>query len=127
MIDTDDLLYRVDRNFLGPTGHTLPFRIRYTALGIGAAIFAAILVLEIVVLHLDFAFTVVALALAVAIVATSRITRYVDADRPLRSVIRAAYNDLTAPRGATSMPTVALVMPEEALRDRNRDTARSRR
>ncbi|RZK72882.1 MAG: hypothetical protein EOP28_06200 [Rhodococcus sp. (in: high G+C Gram-positive bacteria)] len=37
MIDNDDLLHRVDQHYLGPTGFTLPVRIRYAALGLGAA------------------------------------------------------------------------------------------
>ncbi|GAA2100445.1 hypothetical protein GCM10009801_72970 [Streptomyces albiaxialis] len=44
---TDDEIYAVDDTFLGPPGQTFPFAVRYRAYGIGAAIFAVILALEI--------------------------------------------------------------------------------
>ncbi|UNZ22298.1 hypothetical protein [Streptomyces sp. 891-h] len=44
---TDDEIYSVDDTFLGPPGQTLPWAVRYRAYGIGSAIFALILGLEL--------------------------------------------------------------------------------
>ncbi|MBC7299806.1 hypothetical protein [Nocardia salmonicida] len=128
MIENDDLLYRVDRNWLGPTGHALPFRIRYTAIGVGLSVFVTTLFIEMSVLHLTFGFQPVAIAMAVTVLVTSRATKYVNADRPLRSIIRAAWNDLTAPRPPKQSQTVSVSLPSPAQQPRrSRRTERASR
>lgn len=98
MITTDDALARVDRHFLGPPGKTMPFRPSYTAIYTGAAVFFTIFVVARALLHVPLGFQPLAIMLAATVVITSRITRYVTPDRPLRSVVKAAWNDLNAPR-----------------------------
>ncbi|MBF6422356.1 hypothetical protein IU436_27345 [Nocardia farcinica] len=114
MIETDDLLYRVDRHFLGPTGHTLPVRLRYTAIGVGTAVFTTALFVQLAMLHMPFGLTPIVFAFLATTIVTTRVTRYVNADRPLRSVLRAAWNDVNSPRPPKPHQTVTVVLPERA-------------
>ncbi|QXU56346.1 hypothetical protein NXT08_23645 (plasmid) [Rhodococcus pyridinivorans] len=98
MIDNDDMLHRVDRHYLGPTGFTLPFRVRYGAVGIGFVIPVAIFIIARAIVHVPINFQSIVIILALGVVLTSKVTKYVNADRPLRSVLKAAWNDLNAPR-----------------------------
>ncbi len=99
MIDNDDMLHRVDRHYLGPTGFTLPVRLRYGgAVGLGTVITATVFVVARAIVHVPLGFQSLVLIVGIGVVITARVTKYVNADRPLRSVITAAWNDLTAPR-----------------------------
>ena len=111
MIDNDDLLHRVDRHYLGPTGLTLPFRLRYAAVGLGAVITAAVFVIARAIVHMPLGFQSLVLIVGIGVVITARVTKYVNADRPLRSVITAAWNDLNAPRPPQAGQTVVLAIP----------------
>ncbi|EME19368.1 hypothetical protein [Rhodococcus triatomae] len=111
MIDNDDLLHRVDRHFLGPTGWTFPFRIRYAAIGLGVAIFVTVFIVGRALVHVPLGFRSLAVMLVIAVVLTSKVTKYVNADRPVRSVLRAAWNDLNAPRPPKPGQTVVLRIP----------------
>ena len=97
MIDSDDLLHRVDQHYLGPTGFTLPVRIRYAALGLGAAFMVTVFVVARAVVHVPLGFKSLVVMIVITIALTARVTKFVNADRPVRSVIRAAWNDLNAP------------------------------
>lgn len=108
MIDNDDLLHRYDRHFLGPTGYTLPFRLRYASIGLGAGLFCVVFFIARAVVHVPLEFKSLAVMMAVTIVLTSKVTKVVNADRPIRSVIRAAWNDLNAPRPPKPGQTVVL-------------------
>lgn len=108
MIDNDDLLYRVDQHYLGPTGFTLPFRIRYSALGLGAALMVIVFVIARGVVHIPLGFNSLIVMIGIVFVLTSKVTKVVNADRPVRSVIRAAWNDLNAPRPPKPGQTVTL-------------------
>lgn len=108
MIDNDDLLHRYDRHFLGPTGYTLPFRLRYASIGLGAGLFCVVFFIARAVVHVPLGFKSLAVMMAVTIVLTSKVTKVVNADRPIRSVIRAAWNDLNAPRPPKPGQTVVL-------------------
>ncbi|KOS57565.1 hypothetical protein [Rhodococcus rhodochrous] len=111
MIDTDDLLYRVDSHYLGPTGKTMPIRIRYTAAGLGVALFAAVFVTARAIVHAPLSFKSLVVMVALTVVLTSKITRHVGPDRPVRSVLRAAWNDLTAPRPPKPGHAVTVPLP----------------
>ena len=111
MIDNDDMLHRVDRHYLGPTGFTLPFRLRYGAVGLGTVITAAVFVVARAIVHVPLGFQSLVLIVAIGVVITARVTKYVNADRPLRSVATAAWNDLIAPRPPKPGQTVVLRIP----------------
>lgn len=108
MIDNDDMLHRVDRTYLGPTGATLPVRIRYSALGIGTGLLIIVFVIARGIVHVPLGFKSLVVILALTVVITGRVTKFVTADRPVRSVIRAAWNDLIAPRPPKPGQTVVL-------------------
>ncbi|MCD2114382.1 hypothetical protein LQ384_25055 [Rhodococcus rhodochrous] len=111
MIENDDMLHRVDRHYLGPTGFTLPFRVRYGAVGIGFVIPVAIFIIARAIVHVPINFQSIVIILALGVVLTSKVTKYVNADRPLRSVLKAAWNDLNAPRPPKVGQTVVLRIP----------------
>ena len=111
MIDNDDLLHRVDQHYLGPTGFTLPIRIRYAALGLGAAFMVTVFVVARAVVHVPLGFKSLVVMVVITVVLTARVTKFVNADRPVRSVIRAAWNDLDAPRPPKPGQTVVLRIP----------------
>jgi len=111
VIDNDDMLHRVDRHYLGPTGFTLPFRVRYGAVGIGFVIPVAIFIIARAIVHVPINFQSIVIILALGVVLTSKVTKYVNADRPLRSVVKAAWNDLNAPRPPKVGQTVVLRIP----------------
>ncbi|MFF2110612.1 hypothetical protein [Rhodococcus koreensis] len=111
MIDNDDLLHRVDQHYLGPTGFTLPVRIRYAALGLGAAFMATIFVIARGIVHVPLGFKSLVVMVVITVVLTARVTKFVNADRPVRSVVRAAWNDLNAPRPPKPGQTVVLRLP----------------
>lgn len=111
MIENDDMLHRVDRHYLGPTGFTLPFRLRYAAVGLGALITATVFVLARAVVQVPLGFQSLVVIVGIGVVITARVTKYVNADRSVRSVIRAAWNDLTAPRPPKAGQTVVFTIP----------------
>ncbi|ANS32165.1 hypothetical protein R1CP_37830 (plasmid) [Rhodococcus opacus] len=112
MINNDDLLYRVDRHYLGPTGYALPVRIRYTAGLVGAAVFAAVFLISRAILHVPLGFKPLLVMVLVTVWATTRISKYVTPDQPLRSVLKAAANDLSAPRPPKPGVTVSVTLPD---------------
>ncbi|WP_064076066.1 hypothetical protein [Prescottella equi] len=111
MIDNDDMLHRVDRHYLGPTGFTLPFRIRYAALGLGALLLVTVFVVARGVVHVPLGFKSIVVMVIVTVAITVRVTKVVNADRPIRSVLKAAWNDLNAPRPPKPGQTVVLRIP----------------
>lgn len=111
MIETDDLIYRVDNHYLGPTGKTFPVPIRYSAVGVGVGTFFVVFLIARAVLHLSLSYGTFLIMVVVTVAITSRITKYINPDRPLRSVVKAAYNDLTSPRPPKSGQTVHIVFP----------------
>jgi hypothetical protein len=111
VIDNDDLLHRVDQHYLGPTGFTLPVRIRYAALGLGSAFLVTVFVIARAVVHVPLGFKSLVVMIVITVALTARVTKFVNADRPVRSVIRAAWNDLIAPRPPKPGQTVVLRIP----------------
>lgn len=111
MIDNDDMLHRVDRHYLGPTGLTFPFRLRYASLGLGVALFVVVFVTARAIVHVPLGFKSLVVMVIITVVLTARVTKFVNADRPVRSVIKAAWNDLNAPRPPKPGQTVVLRLP----------------
>jgi len=125
VIDNDDMLHRVDRHYLGPTGFTLPVRLRYGAVGLGAVITVAVFVVARAIVHVPLGFQSLVLIVGIGVVITAKVTKYVNADRPLRSVITAAWNDLIAPRPPKPGQTVVLHIPATFRTSRRTDIATS--
>ncbi|WP_052056718.1 hypothetical protein [Rhodococcoides fascians] len=125
MIDNDDMLHRVDRTYLGPTGFTFPVRLRYAAIGLGGSILVTVFVIARGIVHVPLGFKSLVVILALTVVATARITKYVNADRPVRSIFRAAWNDLVAPRPPKPGQTVVLRVSHIARATRGASTSTS--
>lgn len=122
MIDNDDLLHRVDRHYLGPTGFTFPFRIRYAALGLGALLLVTVFVVARGIVHVPLGFKSLVVMVIITVAITARVTKVVNADRPIRSVLRAAWNDLNAPRPPKPGQTVVLRIPAAIRAQRSAPT-----
>ncbi|MFE5790565.1 hypothetical protein [Rhodococcus erythropolis] len=112
MIDNDDLMYRVDRHYLGPTGYPLPVRIRYTAGIVGVAAFVVVFGIGRGILHVPLGFKSLMVMAVITVWLTTRIAKFVTPDRPLRSVLKAALNDLVAPRPPKQGKPVFVSLPE---------------
>ncbi|ABG99734.1 MULTISPECIES: hypothetical protein [Rhodococcus] len=126
MINNDDLLYRVDRHYLGPTGYTLPVRIRYTAGLVGAAVFVLVFLIARAILHVPLGFKPLLVMVLVTVWATTGIAKYVTPDRPLRSVFKAAVNDLGAPRPPKPGETISVTLPDRLTTGTRPDDATAR-
>jgi hypothetical protein len=88
---TDDDIYRARLVYLGPPGYTLPVHLPYAQYGL-----FMLLVPLYMFIHWLFTLKVElfpAWEIALAIVSTSFVFRYVDPDRPARTVIRTALTD----------------------------------
>ena len=62
-------------------------------------------------MHVPLGFKSLVVMAAITVVLTARVTKFVNADRPIRSVFKAAWNDLTAPRPPKPGQTVVLRIP----------------
>lgn len=86
-LPVDDEIYTVNAVWLGPPGKTHPFRARYVAYGVGAAVFVLVQMVE---RRLDIGFGF--FALKYSILATVGITKLilcvVDHDRPFSTWVR---------------------------------------
>jgi hypothetical protein len=129
-IRTDDEVYRVDAVWLGPPKATFPWRARYVAWGVGAAVFLLVLTVERQ-LGIKFGFFSTAWAFVITIVITRLITSRIGHERPLGSVLAMAFRELNTPRervtpegGAVSASKVRV--RAERPRPRPRDAARRR-
>ncbi|MEU5871845.1 hypothetical protein AB0A73_09830 [Glycomyces sp. NPDC047369] len=88
---TDDDIYRARLLYLGPPGYTLPVHLPYGQYGAFAALLALFMFVR-------WAFTgdvdlFPAIEISLALVTTSLIFRYVDADRPATTVLRTLLTD----------------------------------
>ncbi|GGL37611.1 hypothetical protein H9L10_15575 [Phycicoccus endophyticus] len=106
-LPVDDEIYNVNAVWLGPPGKTLPFRARYVAYGVGAAVFLLLQMLERR-LGIGLGFFALAYTLLITIAVTKVILRVVDHDRPLGSVLRGFVNEVSAPRDHTRAVTSTL-------------------
>ena len=96
-IRTDDEVYRVDAVWLGPPKATFPWRARYVAWGVGAAVFLLVLTVERQ-LGIKFGFFSTAWAFIITIVITRLITSRIGHERPLGAVLAMAFRELNTPR-----------------------------
>jgi hypothetical protein len=95
---TDDDIYRARLLYLGPPGYTLPVHLPYGQYGAFAGMLALFMLLH-------WAFTgdvdlFPAIEISLALVSTSLIFRYVDADRPASTVVRTLLTDWKHTRDA---------------------------
>jgi hypothetical protein len=99
-LPVDDEIYNVNAVWLGPPGKTLPFRARYVAYGVGAAVFILLQIVERR-LGIGFGFFALAYTLLITVGVTKLILRVVDHDRPIGAVLRGLVNEVNAPRPQT--------------------------
>ncbi|PKW26693.1 hypothetical protein [Phycicoccus duodecadis] len=124
-LPVDDEIYDVNAVWLGPPGKTLPFRARYVAYGVGAAVFVLLQIAERR-LGIGVGFFALAYTLLVTVGVTKVILRVVDHDRPLSAVLRGLINEVNAPRaqkrGKTSIlrPARVRAVPPRPGRIRRR-------
>ncbi len=88
---TDDDIYRARLVYLGPPGYTLPIQLPYAQYGLFVALVPIFMGLHFLITQ-QFD-PVPAWEIALAMVTTSFIWRYVDPDRPARTVIRTSLTD----------------------------------
>jgi len=93
----DDCLSNVSSVYLGPRGTTLPFQVRYASYGVGAAVMVAMLVLE---RHAGIAMSVASFAWSILLTVglTSWLMRFVDYERPVRTMVTTFWQEVSAPR-----------------------------
>lgn len=108
-LPVDDEIYTVNAVWLGPPGKTLPFRARYVAYGVGAAVFVLVQMIERR-LGIGFGFFALAYSLLTTVAITKLILRVVDHDRPVSAVLKGLVNEVSAPR-ATTRVTSATIRP----------------
>jgi hypothetical protein len=101
---TDDDLYRVDEVFLGPARQTLPFRIRYRAYGIGAVVFALVIVAEIATGLIGVWAAIYGLIGSAYV--TKRLMAYIDHERTIRNAVIILAHEVSAPRAPRPSPPI---------------------
>ncbi len=89
-LESDDDLYRVRIKFLGPPGWTLPVHFTYPQIGVFALIVAILEATGSVIFDGKW---FVGPFIALALGATWLLFRFVDADVPVRHVVKAAAAD----------------------------------
>lgn len=120
---TDDDIYRARLVYLGPPGYTVPFQLPYAQYGLFAVLAAALITVGVL---LTGSWMSSGVAIAVAMFLTSYIWRFVDPDRPARTVIKVALTDWrrirppaeTLPRLSASHITVREQITETTGDDR---------
>ncbi|GAB3220038.1 hypothetical protein GCM10027447_03920 [Glycomyces halotolerans] len=95
---TDDDIYRARLLYLGPPGYTLPIHLPYAQYGVFAALLALFMFIHWLFTREVELFPSIEISLA--LVATSLIFRYVDADRPATTVVRTLLTDWKHTRDA---------------------------
>lgn len=96
-VRTDNLLFRVDRTWLGPKVLRFPWRATYTAYGIAVLVMAGSALLMI---KLGVPVNIVSFAawVVVSLLLTRWITRQLNPERPLRASLLRLWGELNAPR-----------------------------
>lgn len=117
-MDTDDDVYAVDDIFLGPPRMTLPFRARYQAYVVGAAL----MVLLVIVLHKVglLQFWPTAFGALTVVWATSKIMQHVSYDRTVKSLLITGWYEVRAPRARRPSPVVFRPVLRRLRRSRDR-------
>ena len=108
-LPVDDEIYNVNAVWLGPPNKTLPFRARYVAYAVGALVFLLLQIVERRI-GIGLGFFSLAYSLLATVALTRLILGFVDADRPVASVVAAFAHEVGAPREATR-PTRATLRP----------------
>jgi hypothetical protein len=97
--DTDDEVYRVNAIWLGPPELTFPWRARYVAYAL--FMLAAMVLFALFKAWWGVGVFSVGWAILIALWLTRRLTRKIDPERPLTTVIQMAGRELVAPRQQT--------------------------
>lgn len=124
-LPVDDEIYNVNAVWLGPPHRTLPFRARYIAYAVGAAVFLGLQLIERRI-GLGLGFFTLAYSLIATVALTRLILDAVDYDRPVWAVITGFVNEVSAPREAltattrTFRPARVVVVPSPPGRARRR-------
>lgn len=105
-IRTDDILFRVDRTWLGPKILRFPWRATYQAYAIGVLVMAS---MAFIGLRIGLPINVVTVTawVVTSLIVTHRITRALDPDRPIRAALARLGQELTAPRPVRPKPEVS--------------------
>jgi hypothetical protein len=95
----DDAMFDVDNVYLGPPGHTLPISARYSAWVIGICLFMTLEIAEYQIgmrslVWLSYTATAAALV-------TRWVMGFVDFDRPIFTIVRCWWNNVSTPREIT--------------------------
>src|SRR4051812_10736994 len=91
-VRTDDDIYRARLTYLGPPGYTFPVHLPYAQYGLFIVLVPTFMLLRwLITFHHPDLFP--AYEIAMAMITTSVVFRYVNADRPARQVIRTAFTD----------------------------------
>jgi hypothetical protein len=96
-IGTDDEAYRISADFLGPKGWRLPWTARYTAYGIGIALFLVLLLAERR-LGVPGGWQSLAFTLLITVGITRWVGRRISFETTLRAVLLIGWHELTAER-----------------------------
>src|SRR5262249_13817702 len=92
----DDEIYRVNKNYLGPPGYTLPVRVPYRAIPVAAAVFLpALPVLRLAGLP---GLPLYLAALAAALLTTALVVRVTGPERPVSVMVTILAHEIRAPR-----------------------------
>lgn len=90
---TDDEIFRVSPTWLGPVGFRIPWDARFLAYVVWLVVLLVILAVKALTFGVHIGWDV-----CLSIAATYYLMQYVDYDRPLRSLWRPLFADLTGPR-----------------------------
>ncbi|GAA2686918.1 hypothetical protein [Streptomyces lunalinharesii] len=94
---TDDEVYAVDDVFLGPPRGSLPFRVRYRAYAIGAALYILILALEIWTGVIGAWNAVYGLLVTIGL--TTAVMEHISHERTVKAAAATFLHEVAAPRG----------------------------
>jgi hypothetical protein len=96
-LQTDDDVYRVDAEWLGPPKLTFPWRARYVSYALGLLVLVAVMAVQRR-LGIPFGVLSTVWALVVTVVVVRFVGRRVDDERPLGHLIGSWWADVRTPR-----------------------------
>jgi len=120
----DDEVYRVNTVWLGPRGLTFPWTARYLAYAVWLVTFLVVIGFEVVVPGLSPGIPPT-WEVVITTLFTYAVMGLVDHERPVAAVWQTFTADLSAPRRATSRPTVTSTRKVRIRQTRHRGLQRS--
>lgn len=119
-LTTDDDALTVSNVFLGPKGYRLPFQARYSAYGIGFGLLVALVAIERRI-GIPMGIWTTIYTVVVVVFLTRTIGRFIDFERPVRSIVTTFVHEVTAPRPLSRGHTAELcpgrLAPRKARRE----------